>query len=192
MAGIYEVYREFSRIGSLLYPVLNNSHSGNLSIRDGNNLIITRTGTMSSQIGPSSLIKLPIDGHTKEDCYASSELPLHRATYRNTGWQSIVHTHPPVLIALSMLMDRFTPIDEEGKFYNPEGIKVITAVETIGSQEIADKISTELKSSQAVLLRGHGLFVGGKTLEEAAKFSSSSEHSAKILQNWLIFKNNLG
>jgi len=188
MAEIYEVFREFEKIGKLLYPILNNSHSGNLSIKDNKNLIITKTGTMSSNIEIDSLVKLPIIGLTTSDKLASSELPLHRAVYKYTNWKAIVHTHPPALIALSLLQNSFTPIDEEGKFYNKEGLKVVSAIDSIGSEEIAQKISEELKTSQGVLLKGHGMFAGGNTLEEAAKLISSSEHSANIYLKFLQFK----
>ena len=188
MAELYEIFKEFEKIGKILYPHLNNSHSGNLSVRDNNNLIITRTGSMSTYLTISSLVKVAINGPTQEDKLASSELPLHRAVYQKTNWDAIVHTHPPTLIALSLLKDKFTPIDEEGKFYNKEGIKIVSAIETIGSEEIAQKISEELKNSQAVLLKGHGIFAGGKTLEDAAKMISSSEHSALIYLRYLQFK----
>ncbi len=186
MAEIYEVYREFQKIGALLYPTLNNTHSGNLSMRSGKDLIITKSGSMSPHLNLSSLVKIPIHGTSQQDKLASVELPLHRAVYEHTKWNAIVHTHPPTIIAMSLSNNLFMPIDEEGKYYNPEGIKIISALENIGSMEIAVKISEALKTSNGVILRGHGMFAAGETLEEAAKLISSSEHSADILYKHIV------
>jgi L-fuculose-phosphate aldolase len=50
-----------------------------------------------------------------------------------------------------------------------------------GSQEIADNVAAALTASKLVLVRGHGTFAAGRTLDEAYIFTSLAEHSCRIL-----------
>lgn len=174
--------REFARIGRELFLAgLNNTHSGNLSVRDGDDLVITKTGTMLGAITPDRLVRVPIFDASPDDRLASVELPTHRAIYQATGALAVVHAHPQTLIALSLRNDRIVPVDEEGKYYTPEGIPVVSAAKAIGSVEMAAILARALAIAPGVVLRGHGMFAIGPTLESGAKLISSAEHSAGIL-----------
>jgi L-fuculose-phosphate aldolase len=88
---------------------------------------------------------------------------------------------------MSLTEERIMPIDEEGKHYSPEGIAVVEARNAIGTEESAQIVSEALQNSTGVILRGHGMFARGESLEEAAKIISSAEHSARILMNYLMY-----
>lgn len=182
MAERFELARDFAFVGRELFLAgLNNSHSGNLSVRDGRDLVITRTGTMLGAIGIDRLVRVPIEGEHPDDRLASVELPTHRAIYRATSARAIVHAHPKSLIALSLRNDRIVPIDEEGRHYTPEGIPVVSAARAIGSEEMAVVLAAALRGSPGAVLRGHGMFAIGASLEAGLKLISSAEHSAEIL-----------
>lgn len=50
-----------------------------------------------------------------------------------------------------------------------------------GSMEMAQNVASELCGHRAVIVRGHGTFAGGKTLEEAFIITSIVEHSCRVL-----------
>ena len=77
--------KDFAYIGrDLFLSGLNSSHSGNMSIRCGDRIIITRRGAMLGQLTEQDLIET---GLTKNDSHiilASTEIGVHRAIYQGT------------------------------------------------------------------------------------------------------------
>lgn len=182
MVEPHALVRAFAFVGrELMLLGLNNSHSGNLSARDGDELVITRTGTMLGAIAADRLVRVPVEGEGTADRLASVELPTHRAIYRATAARAIVHAHPPSLIALSLRNERIVPIDEEGRYYTPQGVPVVSALRAIGSVEMAEVLAAALAGSPVAVLRGHGAFAAAESLEAGLKLVSSAEHSAEIL-----------
>ena len=95
---------------------------------------------------------------------ASSEYRVHLEVYKKTSYEAVVHAHPPHAIAASLVMDEIIPEDSEGKMFCPK-IPVVQGAP--GSQEIAENVTRALSSSKLVIVRGHGTFAAGKTLDEA-------------------------
>ena len=171
----------FQQVGKDLFLAgLNNSHSGNISVRSGDKMLITRTGAMLHHITESNLIETSIFKEDENISKASREYPVHKAIYASTNAQAIVHAHSPYLIAQTFDCDKFTPIDAEGNLYFPDGVPVITAKQAIASSEVGEQAAELLKRFPAVIVRGHGIFAIGQSLEEAYKYVCSLEHSAKI------------
>ncbi len=109
---------------------------------------------------------------------ASSEYRVHLEAYRKTGYEAVVHAHPPHAIAASLVLDEIIPEDSEGKMLCPT-IPVVQGAP--GSQEIAEHVSCALLSSKLVIVRGHGTFAAGKSLDEAYVYTSLAEHSCRVL-----------
>lgn len=171
----------FQQVGNDLFLAgLNNSHSGNISIRLCDKMLITRTGAMLHHIAESDLIETSILIEDENIKKASREYPVHKAIYANTKAQAIVHAHSPHLVALTFEDNAFKPIDAEGMLYFPDGVSVIVAKQAIASFEVGEKAAELLKHVPAVIVRGHGVFAIGQNLEEAYKYVCSLEHSAKI------------
>jgi L-fuculose-phosphate aldolase len=82
-------------------------------------------------------------------------------------------------------MDKVVPEDSEGEMLCPE---ILVVRGDPGSQEIADNVALALVSSKLVIVRGHGTFAAGKTLDEAYIYTSFAEHSCRILAIKRIFK----
>lgn len=173
--------RDFQTVGhDLFVSRLNNSHSGNLSIRMNRMMAITRSGSMLHRLEHGDIVETLIDGEDAETPRASRERPVHRAIFMNTNAQAIVHAHPPQLIALSFTTDKFMPVDAEGRYFFTRGIPVVEVTNAIASDEVAAKISPLLREFPIVVVRGHGTFAIGQTLEEGFHYTSSLEHSAMI------------
>ena len=156
------------------------SHAGNMSVRIKDKIYITRTGSMLGRLTERDVIEVHLDQDDANVARASSELVVHRAVYRNTGALSIIHAHPPYATLLSMLKETVVPIDSEGSHLFRE-VPVVNPKKTIGSLEGARLVSQRLKAFNIVLMRSHGSFARGDTLEKAYMLTSSLESSAFFL-----------
>ncbi len=175
------VLRDFQLVGQDLYASgLNNSHSGNMSVRNNRMMAITRSGSMLHRLEYSDIIETLIDGEDSQSALASRERPVHRAIYLQTGADAIVHAHPPHLIALSLYCRSFMPVDAEGQYFFAHGIPVIEVNNAIASDEVAAKVAPLLRDVPVVIVRGHGTFAAGSSLEDCFHYTSSLEHSARI------------
>ncbi len=177
------IIEEIIFTGKVLYEEkLVNSHAGNISVREGDYLYITKTGKMLGFLKEEDIIKLPIYKETKEDKIASSELIVHRAIYRNSDFNAIIHAHPLYATALTFFLDKeFTPIDNEGKLFIGS-VPIINVENASGSLELADSLVNRIKktSSEVYLVKKHGSFVCSKNLNYALKLTSDLEFCGKI------------
>ena len=156
------------------------SHSGNISIKIGNNILITKTGTMLGNLTPKDITVISIyDENDRNLKYASMETVVHKSIYLNSNAKAIIHTHPEYLIFLSLILEKFKPVDSEGKFLIKE-LPIIKAKNTIASKEVAEKIGKIAKNNSAALVASHGLFVWAETIEKAFYITTALEKSAKI------------
>lgn len=169
---------EFQRVGRELGRLgLISSHSGNLSVRFGEGILITRRGAMLAALQEEDLVEAPLEGEVPA---ASRELPVHQAIYRETGARAILHCHPPCAIALSLKATEIVPLDAEGRYILGR-VPVVSVQQSIGSQEVAEALPIYLKANRIAMVRGHGSFAIGETLEESLMRSSALEASARIL-----------
>jgi L-fuculose-phosphate aldolase len=170
--------RAFQTIGADIFQRgLISSHAGNLSIRAGNRILLTRRGSMLGHLAEKDIVELPLDGDDSQVLMASSEVVVHKAIYKNTSALAVVHAHPPYATLLSMIQDEIIPVDSEGSYLFKK-IPVVSTETTIGSREASVVISDYLREYKLVMLRGHGSFARGDMLEEAYLLTSSLEASA--------------
>lgn len=174
---IYEQFRDIGR--DCFIAGLVSSHAGNMSVKVGDRLVITRRGSMLGRLRPEDLIETGIHMDDSGIALASSEIVVHRAVYGRTAAQAIIHVHPPHGIALSLEQDEIIPIDSEGS-YLFHRVPVVSAERTVGSDEMAEVISSALVEYKLCMLRGHGLFATGHLLEEAYQWASAFEASARV------------
>ncbi len=173
---------QFQEVGRDLFSRgLVSSQSGNLSIRLGDSIIITRRGSMLNSLGEQDLIRIGIARNSRLTPLASTELPVHRAIYKDTGAQAIVHAHPPYAVALSLLEHEIAP--------SPEWLEMMGHVPVIGwgvevkPGGLAIQIAEALSSHRIVVVRGHGSFAIGQNLKEAFNLTTALEESCQV--NWL-------
>lgn len=174
------IYQMFRDIGRDLYTAnMISSHGGNLSVRLGDHLIIKRRGAMLGQLKPHDLIETGIDKNDSGVALASTELIVHRAIYMNTPALAVVHCHPRTAIAFSLSRDELVPIDNEAS-YLLKKVPVVTEEFASGTPEMANKVARALQDYKIIMLRGHGSFATGQTLDEAFHWSSTLEESCQI------------
>lgn len=173
---------QFQKFGKDLFDRgLTSSHGGNMSVRMGDRIVITRTGSMLAHLEEKDLIETGLEENDSGVMLASTELVVHRSIYQNTSALAIVHVHPPTAIALSMIEDEaIYPIDNEAS-YVLKKVPIVQAEMTTGSKEVAKLASKWLREYKIIMLRGHGCFSIGPMLEEAYQWCSCLEEACEII-----------
>jgi L-fuculose-phosphate aldolase len=172
---------QFQNIGhSLFTRGLVCSQSGNLSIRMGDRLIITRRESNLGALQEKDLIETGIFKNDRWTPMASVELPVHRAIYQNTSAKAIVHAHPPHATALSMSEKEIASSHLED--FNALGrVPVLGWEMEVKPGGLADLISGALKDHRIVVVYGHGSFAVGQLLDEAYNCTSGLEEACEVL-----------
>jgi len=175
------VLEQFQSIGRDLFVAgVISSHGGNMSVRQGDRILITRRGSMLAHLEERDIIETGLEENDANVMLASTEIGVHRAVYQGTAAQAIVHTHPPYAIARLLVCDEIVPVDSEGS-YILHKVPVVTAQLTAGSKEVAELLPRWLKEYDIVMLRGHGPFAIGHLLEEAYQLTSVFEMACRIM-----------
>jgi L-fuculose-phosphate aldolase len=172
---------QFQTVGRDLFTRgLVSSYSGNLSIRLGERMIITRRGSRLGCLEEHDLIDTGISKNDRSTPLASTELAVHRAIYQETPALAIVHAHPPHAVALSLTETEIVPSDTEG-------LSIVGRVPVLGWHMevkpggLADIIAQALKQSRIVMVRSHGSFAIGQLLEEAHNYTTTLEESSQVI-----------
>lgn len=175
-----ETLERFAAIGRDLFVTgAVSSHGGNLSERHGDRIVITRRGSMLGRLGEHDVVWTNLAAcDLDEEC--SREIVVHRAIYQATEARAIVHAHTLHTIWRSMISDAIEPIDSEG-LYVLGVVPVVEAAETIASPEAGELLSAALVDRPIAVLRTHGPFARGATLEEAFYHVSALEASCQLL-----------
>ncbi|MDN7024415.1 aldolase [Methanoculleus sp. FWC-SCC1] len=167
--------REFERIGQRLFAEhLVGGSFGNMSVLGEGGFFITRSGSYLDACGAPVFV--PDEGAVPEE--ASSEYRVHREVYRRTRARALVHAHPVHAVAASFDTDTIRPVDSEGQMLCP-AIPVVGG--SPGSDAIAANVAAALAGAPVVVVRGHGTFAVGKTLDEAYLYTSVAEYATRIL-----------
>lgn len=174
---IFEMFRDIGRdlyVGDMI-----SSHGGNLSVRLGDRVVIKRRGAMLGNLKPTDLVETGLEKNDSGVALASTELLVHRTIYMSTPALAVCHCHPRTAIAFSLSRDELVPIDNEAS-YLLKKVPVLTEEFPSGTPEMAHKVAEALRSYKIIMLRGHGSFATGQTLDEAFQWSSTLEESCQI------------
>ena len=175
------MYEQFAQVGrDLFLSGAVSSHGGNLSVRVGDRILITRRGSMLGRLTERDVIETALGADDSEVALASTEIVVHRAIYAQTNALAVCHAHPVQTIARSLVEDEIVPIDSEAS-YLLHKVPVYALSLTAGSSDVAEAVSAGLKEYKCVVLRGHGPFAVGTVLEEAFQWVSTLEAACHVL-----------
>jgi len=156
--------------------------SGNISIRCENNIIITSSGTASGFLNNEDLSVINFDGEVIEgNPKPSSEKLLHINFYqKRADINAVFHVHSPYLTAFA---SAGIPLDEG---ISPEIIfcfdKIPLADYALpGTRELTEKTALFFDKYDVVLMKNHGVTVGGKSLKDAYLKLELAENYAKTI-----------
>ncbi|SYZ72619.1 Class II aldolase/adducin-like protein [Candidatus Zixiibacteriota bacterium] len=156
---------------------------GNLSVRlKSGAIVVTPAGRAKGFLAGQDMVVVDREGKiTSSSGRPSSELLMHLAVYRNRPEiTACCHAHPPFATAFSITGRKV-----------PEGIlpEVIVSVGKIsliayappGTEMVPKALEKYIKTSQAFILRNHGVLTIGRNMEEAYDRMETVEHYIKII-----------
>jgi len=159
------------------------ANDGNISVKVGNNLIIsTPTGVSKGYMTSDMISEVNLEGNWGGvGLEPTSELKMHLRVYKeNKNVGAVVHAHPPTATAFSVAgIELVKPILIENILM--VGPIHIAPFAKPGTQEVPESIAPYCKKYKGVLLANHGALTWGKDLTEAYHRLESMEHYAKIL-----------
>jgi L-fuculose-phosphate aldolase len=160
---------------------LNDSHSGNASLRDGEIVWMTPTGCGGDTLEPADLLACRVGEALPPG--ASLDGPLHLAVYAaNPAARAVLHSHGPHSIAMTLAGDEFRPGDFEGQYYFP-AVPVLDIAAGLYLARAPGAVAAALASHRICVVRGHGVYAAAESLDLAYKWTCSLESSARIA--WL-------
>jgi len=159
--------------------------TGNVSVRQEDEIWITPTGRSLAALTPGQLAQTDLQGSPRNENRPSKELPLHLAIYRRHGRTAgaIVHLHSVYCVALSCLeqLDPERPLPALTPYFfmrlAPLGI---VPYHQPGSRELARAVELAAENHECLLLRNHGQVSIGRTLNEAASRAEEFEETARL------------
>lgn len=154
------------------------AHAGNISKRIGNAMLISRRGSMLDEL-EDKIVEVTLTPPSPLDHVASSELPMHRAIYRQTEANAVFHGHGrfSIIESLTTEASQVTPVDSESAYYLP----VIPIIEApSGTEELGHAAAVALKQYRGVLIRGHGVVTRGANIAEAYAVLAMIEQACHI------------
>ncbi|TNF34245.1 MAG: class II aldolase/adducin family protein [Gammaproteobacteria bacterium] len=170
-AQLVQYYRWLRQYG------LNDSHSGNASIRDDDTIWVTPTGACADILQSEQLIACSADGSIGKG--ASLDAGLHVAVYqKNPKVKAVLHSHGAYSVAMTLDGNDFIPQDFEGQYYFKR-IPVISLPYDQYLAQAAEAVSDVLKDHAITIVRGHGVYAAAESLNLAYKWTCSLELSAK-------------
>jgi len=105
---------------------------------------------------------------------------VHQAMYRaRPDAGAVIHFHSPHAILLTLVGQTVRPMHNYSAIFY-EGVPVFEGTGQVETPERAAQIARLLGPAKAVLLRGHGAVVVGKTIREVAMLALYLEESARL------------
>lgn len=155
----------------------NDSHSGNASVRDGDAIWVTPTGACADTLEPDELVRCPLDEPPPPG--ASLDARLHLAVHGcRDDIGAVLHSHGHHAVGLTLGGQDFIPPDFEGGLYFGR-VPVLDVPYDRYVDEAPGQVAEALATAPICIVRGHGLYARGETLDRAYKWSCSLEQSAR-------------
>jgi L-fuculose-phosphate aldolase len=198
---IAAIHRRFRAVGSALMRInANNTHSGNMSLRDPfdpNLFYITASGSQCGALAPEDIVPVRLSDLSRlSAARPSTESNTHRRVMSLPEANACVHSHSiastlitfdspenPVFLSTRRTARSgaseylFQPLDFFGAgLIGPVGVGFHRR--PVGSLEIEEHIAACLRKTPVALVAGHGPFARGRTLEQCLHYLSVLENSA--------------
>jgi len=157
---------------------LQNTHSGNISVRLGEDILITKTGSMKGHLEDRDIVLVGLTQPKTGLFQASSETGTHQRILAFAG--AAIHAHSLAATIISYRHQVLTPIDALGARYLGK-VPIIEFEYPVGSPEMEEEIPRCLASHPAMIIKTHGPFTQGKNLEEAFFRLAVLDYSAQVL-----------
>jgi L-fuculose-phosphate aldolase len=155
---------------------------GHVSARDGDLVRMKCNGIGLDEVTPDDVVTIDSDCHKIAGAGpVHLEAVLHTAVYRRRqDVAAVIHTHPPFTTAFGVADCELEMLDHDAVLFHHGLAFFDTTSEMIVTPEQGDEVAAALGDRRAVILRGHGVLVVGKTVPWAVYTALTLERSIQI------------
>lgn len=158
--------------------------SGNISVRCGEQILVTPTGSSMGSLDPDAVARVNLAGSVLGSVKPSKETHFHLAIYRaRPECAAVVHLHSTYATAVSCLRE----LDAEDALpvltpYYAMRVPRLPVVPYLrpGDPALAGEVEHRAATTPAMLMRNHGSIACGTTLGEAATLAEEIEEAARL------------
>lgn len=159
--------------------------SGNLSVRQEDEIWITPSGVEPRRLRPGAIVRIDLQGNVRtEEAHLvhrfrpSSEWRLHRDLYAaRSDLHAIVHTHSCYATALACCRKDIPAFHYMVAIAGGDSIRCAKYA-TFGTQALSDAVCAAMEGRQACLLANHGMLAAGVDLDAALALVAEVEQLA--------------
>lgn len=163
---------------------LTHGRTGNLAVRDGDDVLLTPTGVSLADVDADRLSVVALDGTHIDGPKPTKEAFLHVAMLRvRPDLNAVVHTHSVHAAAVSCLadIDADHPIPPLTAYYGMRvGTLRMLPYFAPGDPAATGAVEEAARSTHALLLRNHGPVVAGADLDTVLDSLEELEHTAQL------------
>ncbi len=153
----------------------------------------TKTFLVARSVAPGmvttadDILVCDLNGQVIEGKYKSTygEIVIHTGVYRKReDFSCVAHTHSTYVIALSMAGNTvLQDVDILGSAVGPEPIALFNSAAHLSDPESGEQVADLFGPNNAVILRGHGAVVAGKSIEDVIYLARNLEIAA--MYQWM-------
>lgn len=164
---------------------LNQGTSGNISLREGDGLLITPTSMPYDAMKPGDIVAMRLDGSVIGAGRPSSEWRFHLDILRERpDVGAVVHAHPNYCTTLAIMERSIPPIHYMIAAAGGDSIRCAPYA-TFGTAELSANAVEALRGRKACLLAHHGMIAVGHSLASAMWLAVEVETLARQYVNCL-------
>src|ERR1700721_229320 len=159
--SIIDACRQMNSLG------INQGTSGNISLRDGDGMLITPTSVPSDTMTPDQIVFMKLDSEPGAGQRPSSEWRFHRDILKaRPEVNAVVHAHPPFSTMLAIMGMEIPPVHYMIACAGGDTIPCAPYA-TFGTEELSRHAVAALEDRSACLLAHHGMIAIGTSLAKA-------------------------
>ena len=166
---------------------INQGTSGNISVRDGDGMLITPTSLPYNEMTVDDIVWMGFDGARDGGRRPSSEWQFHLDIMKaKPEVGAIVHAHPTAATTLSIMEKSIPPLHYMIAICGGSDIRCAPYA-TFGTKELSESALKALEGRSACLLGHHGMIATGNSLSKAMWLAVEVETLAKQYLGCLPF-----
>ena len=155
--------------------------SGNISVRSGEYIVITASGSANGFLEDDDISIIDFNGNIVEGRKASVEKLMHIKFYqKRNDINAICHFHSPYMTAFAISDIALTEKILPDIVYHFDEIP-LAKYSPPSSEKLAEYTAEYFDKYDAVLMKNHGFVVSGKNLKDAFLKAETCETYAKTL-----------
>jgi L-fuculose-phosphate aldolase len=167
---------------------LNQGTSGNISVRYGDQMLITPSGIPYAQLTPAMIARMPLHGQGvwEGPQKPSTEWRFHMGILQDRAeLHAVVHTHSTFATTLALTGREIPACHYMIAAFGGPNIRC-APYSRYGTEQLAQDVVLAMRDRSGCILQNHGMVTAGPTLEKAMWFAVELETLAKQYYHSLL------